>query len=111
MSFIGQIIQEIRWQFSEVKDSLNNKPGQTRIICHIRKQDYHHNGDQDATHIETLCSISVHSFGTLERAARLFIKPLHSQSMCSQMCSALLTFLLSQTVWLQLQRGIFQPLV
>ena len=47
-------------------------------------QGQHRNGDSGRRHI--LCSISVHSFGALAKAVRLFIASPRNQLMCSQIC-------------------------
>ena len=63
----------------------------------ILEQGYHHNGDRAARQPHVFCSISVHQFGDLEKAVRLFRSTLHIQPTCFNMHStdtnAYLTFL------------------
>ena len=76
----------------------------TEICC---QQGHHHNGDWVARWPHIFCAIYVHSFEVLSKAVRLFTASLHSQPVCSQMCSINILVDLQPVDW-NLKRGLFE---
>ena len=70
----------------------------------------HRNGDQTARRVHILCSTLGRLYENLEKAVRLFMISLSSQSVCSYL-TPLDTFHLSPNVMAEILSGTVRPLV